>query len=206
MTTHRIHSVRVAVLGGTALVMLFQAPSWAQSKRGSDTAAPAPVASAGAMAPRSLEALLDDTDAIVRGVISRPAPVRTDTGAVRYRHYDVHSPVIVFQRADSTLGLTPGTELDADSKREARHRGRNHATRVRARSPTLPGCSLQAPSPVLFLKKHVDVLTVTAAFRIVDERLVPQLTEATFVDEYTGMKISDFVGTVLKDLFLGPSD
>ena len=205
MTTHRIHPVRVAVLGGTALVMLFQAPSWAQSKRGSDTAAPAPVASAGAMAPRSLEALLDDTDAIVRGVISQPAPVKTDTGAVRHRDYDVHSPVIVFQRADSTLGLNPGPSWTQTvrarlvTRAVSRHEGAG-AFAYPARMLT-PGAV-----SVLFLKKHADVLTVTAAFRIVDDRLVPQLTEATFVDEYTGMKISDFAVAVLKDLFLGPSD
>ena len=40
MTIYRIQSVRVAVLGVTALVMLLHAPSWAQSKRSGDTAAP----------------------------------------------------------------------------------------------------------------------------------------------------------------------
>ena len=205
MTTDRMHPVRAAVLGGTALVMLFHAPGWAQSQRGSDTAAPAPVASAGAMAPRSLEALLDDTDAIVRGVISRPAPVSTDAGAVQHRSYDVHSPVIVFQRADTTLGLNPGpswrqtVSVRLVTRAVSRHDGAGaFAYPARVLTP-------RAES-VLFLKKRADVLTVTAAFRIVDERLVPQLTEATFVDEYMGMKISDFAVAVLKDLFLGPSD
>ena len=59
---------------------------------------------------------------------------------------------------------------------------------------------------MLFLKQHGDVLTVTAAFRIADERLVPQLTEATFVHEYTGMNVNAFAVAVLTDLFLGPSD
>ncbi len=205
MTTDRMHPVRVAVLGGTALVMLFQAPSWAQSKRGSATAAPAPVAPAEAMAPRSLEALLDDTDAIVRGVISQPAPVRTDAGAVRHRDYDVYSPVIVFQRADSTLGLNPGPSWTQTvtvrlvSRAVSRHEGAGaFAYPARVLTPHLES--------VLFLKKHADVLIVTAAFRIVDERLVPQLREATFVGEYTGMTISDFTVAVLEDLFLGPSD
>ncbi len=205
MTTHRMQPVRAAVLGGTALLMLFHASSWAQSKRGRDTATPAPVASAEALAPRSLEALLDDTDAIVRGVISQPASVKTDTGAVRHRDYDVHFPVIVFQRADSTLGLNPGpswtqtVHVRLVTRAVSRHDGAG-AFAYPARVLT-PGAE-----SVLFLKKHADVLTVTAAFRIVDERLVPQLTEATFVHEYTGMKISDFTVAVLKDLFLGPSD
>ena len=157
------------------------------------------------MAPRSLEALLDDTDAIVRGVISRPAPVRTDAGAVQHRSYDVQSPVIVFQRADITLGLNPGpswmqtVSVRLVTRAVSRHDGAG-AFAYPARVLT-PGAE-----SVLFLKKHADVLTVTAAFRIVDERLVPQLTEATFVDEYTGLKISDFAVAVLKDLFLGPSD
>ncbi len=204
LTTHRIQPVRVAVLGGIALVMLFQAPSWAQSKRGSD-AAPAPVASAEAMSPRSLEALLDDTDAIVRGVVSRPAPVRTHAGAVRHRDYDVHSPVVVFQRADSTLGLNPGPSWTQTVRVRLVTRAVSRHAGAGAFAYPVRGLTPRAES-VLFLKKHADVLTVTAAFRITNERLVPQLTEATFVHEYTGMRIDDFAVAVLKDLFLGPSD
>ena len=68
MPTHRIQPVRVAVLGLTALVMLFHGSSWAQSKGGNEPAAQATVASAKVMEPQSLEALLDDTDAIVARV------------------------------------------------------------------------------------------------------------------------------------------
>ena len=207
MTTHRIQPLRVAVLGVTALVVLFQASGSAQSRRGRHvrrpTAAQAPVASTDAMERRrSLEPLLDDTDAIVRGVIGQPAPLRTDADAVRHRDYDVHSTVIVFQRADSTLGLDPGpswtqtVSVRLVNQAVSRHQGWGRFA-----------CPAQVLTPraesVLFLKKHADVLTVTAAFRIADELLVPQLTEATFVPEYTGMKVDDFAVVVLKDLFLG---
>ena len=157
------------------------------------------------MAPRSLEALLDDTDAIVRGVVSQPTLVRTDAGAVRHRDYDVHSPVIVFQRADSTLGLNPGpswrqtVSVRLVARAVSRYDGAGaFAYPTRVLTP-------RAES-ILFLKKHADVLTVTAAFLIADERLVPQLTDATFVHEYAGMETGDFALAVLKDLFLGPSD
>ena len=108
MAADRMQRVRRAVLGGFAFVMMLNAPSWAQSKPGHDSAASAPAISTAARSPRSLATLLNDTDAIVRGVISRRAAVRTDAGAVLYRDYNVHSPVVVFQRTDSTLGLHPG--------------------------------------------------------------------------------------------------
>ncbi len=210
MTTHRIQPVRVAVLGLTALVMLFHGPSWAQSKRGDDPVAPAPAASAEAMEPQSLEALLDDTDAIVQGIISEPAPYTTGAGTVGHRDNDMHDPiivfrvyypVIVFQRADSTLGLDSGPSwtqtIDVRLVNQAvsRNDGAGAAVHPAGRALT-PGAEF-----LLFLKKYADVPTVTAAFRIAGGRIVPLLPEAPFVQEYAGMKIDDFTVDVLTDLF-----
>ena len=200
MTTDRPQRVHGAVLCGAALLLLFHAPCWAQSTPGSDTTPMA--ASTTAMSPRALEALLDDTDVIVRGIIGRPTPVSTDPGSDRLRDYTVHSPVVVFQRTDSTLGLHAGpswrqtVRVRLVSRATPRHKG--------AAWFAFPARVLtQGDESVLFLKKHADVLTVTAAFRIADERLVPQLTEATFVHEYMGMNVNAFAVAVLEDLFLG---
>ena len=212
MTTHRVQPVRVAVLGLTALVMLFHGPSWAQSKRGNEPATQATAASAEAMEPQSLEALLDDTDAIVQGVISEPAPYTTGAGALGHRDDDVHYypvivfrvhyPVIVFQRADSTLGLDSGPSwtqtIDVRLVNQAVSRDDSAGAAVHPAGRALtPGAEF-----LLFLKKDAEVLTVTAAFRIAGERIVPLLPEAPFVQEYAGMKIDDFTVEVLTDLFL----
>ena len=197
MTTHRIQPVRVAVLGLTALLMLFHGSGWAQSKGGDEPAAQATAAAAKVMEPQSLETLLDDTDAIVQGFMSEPAPNTSDAGSAGHRDDDwqypvsvfrMHYPVVVFQRADNTLGLDSGLSwtqtIDV--------RLFNYAGRA-----LTPGAE-----SLLFLKKYADVLIVTAAFRIEDERIVPLLPEATFVQEYAGTKIDDFTADVLTDLFL----
>ena len=210
MTIYRIQSVRVAVLGVTALVMLLHAPSWAQSKRNGDTAALATTAST--EAPHSLEALLDDTDAIVQGVISQPAPYSTGAGAVRQGGDDVqypvvvfrvHYPVVVFQRSDSVLGLdsepswTQTISVRLVNQTVSRDYGPWASVVGRRAGPVLtPGAE-----SLLFLKKYEDVLIVAAAFRIAGERIVPVLPAAPFVQGYDGMNIDEFTVEVLTDLF-----
>ena len=211
MTTRRIQPVRVAVLGLSALVMLFHGPSWAQSKRGNEPAGQATAASAEAMEPQSLEALLEDTDAIVQGVISEPAPYTMGAGTVEHRddevHYTVivfrvHYPVIVFQRADSTLGLDAGPSWTQTI--DVRLVNQAVSLDDGAGAPVHPAGRALTPGAesLLFLKKYAEVLTVTAAFRIAGERIVPLLPEAPFVQEYAGMKIDDFTVDVLTGLFL----
>ena len=201
MTHPRCKPVRVAILSVTALTMLSHGSSWAQSAGGNDTAAQVTALAAQAMEPQSFEALLDDTDAIVQGVMSQTAPFVAYADTIRQRVYDVHYPVIVFQREDTALGLDPGPSWTQTISVRLVERARPDADRSAAPVDP-PGTITPGIDCLLFLKQHADALWVTAAFRIVDKRVVPLLPEATFIQESAGRKVTDFTVDVLTQLFL----
>ena len=176
----RPHAV---VLSLTAAALLFHAPAGAQT------------ADTGAMP--SLAALLDETDAVVHGFVSAPAPSNQPGEQHPVVVYNLRYPVVVFDGGAGLLGLDarPSWLQTVEVRVDNRDLGadREHRTLV-------PG-----EEALLFVQKRDNVLVVAAAVRIEDDRVVPHLPDASFARAYAGMKMYDFTEeVVLRRLFLPP--